>query len=183
MDLRSDLLNRVKSQYEAGTMRPRLVEIFREADTVLAEPKTGWLFYAGMGMCDIHAADAQVVAASSALQAQGLLVPGFEETLYGHEYFRQLMHFDDVQWARDMHGQLLMYRLGEKSDDVLRPGARHAPAVKELEYRLQYKRAAEDDSFMLQGVGRVTPILTDERQAALRKRQHGLSLVPKSSYL
>lgn len=178
------ILSLTKAQYEPGPMRPRLVEVFAQAGAPLEAPKLAWIAYAGMGMSDMHDASAVDAAVAQTLIRDGRLVPTFEDNFFGSYDYLELTHFDDIQWARDSKGQLLIYRINSTGDDVLRLTERHAAAVKELENRTAYKKTYEDEPFMLNGTGSVTPILTDARQIALRVRRHGLALgMPRSSYL
>jgi hypothetical protein len=130
-----------------------------------------------MGDCMLLDIEKGEDTAARQLKKEGYLVPTWNDDLYDVDHFQELTHFDDVQWARDAKGKLIIYRFVKLLDRPDAPDAiihlrqQHDAAVKALKSRIHYKKTMEDAPITLKGYGVVTPILTNAAQIALRQRQ------------
>lgn len=175
---RSRMLNETKKQSEPGAMRPRLYQVLEEHGEKPSELKLQWLFYAGMGDTALgNLRDDKHKQATRNLMSDGILVPTSIEDYYGIAQIQRLTHFDDVNWATNADGKLIIYKLTDFDncpdwpDDIIIPDETHDAAIDYLRKQTEYGKTMEDMPLTLRDGSQITPILTNRELIEYRKRQ------------
>jgi hypothetical protein len=176
---RDRLLDRLKTRYEPGAMRPQL---YQTASRETGQPdifKFQWMFYAGMGEVDFHPAKPEEAKAAQELLESGaaLAIPS-SPFYYGFDLLERVKLLEDVQWGLTPGGEAIIFNLTDKpdgKDEVIKIDA-YSPAIVELRQRLHYNRAFPDRPITLNDGTPVVPIQFEKQEAILRKRQDALTL-------
>lgn len=174
-----DILNKVKWQYEPGTMRRTLCEIFKEHGQILAEPVHKWQISTGGfgGLEFIPTTDDENLAIKE-LRESGRILPTFEDDIYGIGY-RYIHHFDDVRFGMDKDERIIIFDLSQRADMpedlVIRPDEAHKAAIERIRKNIEAQNNSiyvDPNPIQLRGGPTIHPIVTDRSQIELRKRQN-----------
>ena len=168
------LLTRLRSQRERGPMQPRLYEIFEFNGHPLPNTSFEWMYYAGMGDVAFNAAQDTDHAAAKSLLRKGDLVRTFEEDIYGMKKIRRIQHFDDVKFALDTEGEVIMFDFMPTTampDPVIRPDKTHRAAIARVKQMIESKNALVDQPLRLTQGDAIRPIILDSGLMEMRQRQ------------
>jgi len=168
-DARDNLLCRIKKQYQAGPMAPRLVVVTGIDGIVAPDMRLQWEYYAGMGDTDLHDLSPREAKAANELVEQGYIVPTFDSSITPGWTTKLYEHFDDVNWGYNQDGVTVIYDL-LNNRGVLTLDESHTPAIEELHRRIEYVKTMMDQAIVVEGQ-KISPILTDRNFINLRKLQ------------
>lgn len=175
---RDRLLDRLKTRYEPGAMRPQLYQSAEPLGHGQEALRFHWMFYAGMGDVAFHPASADEQRAATELLDSGYIVATPASTpLDGLRLMERVNLIEDLNWGITAGGQPITFTLSDKPggrDHVIKMDE-YSPAITELRNRLRYDRAYADKPIVLNDGTPVVPIQFEKQEAILRKRQDALT--------